>query len=184
VRIGTGRFRNALLPAAGPNVRPVPSRLRQSLFSVLAPWIPGAAVLDLCAGVGALGLEALSRGASRLVLVERDRRTAGALQTWLAERDVRDASVVVGDARAGGWPSGPYDLVFLDPPFDVHEDPEGLRPFLDRAVEHLAGEGVVAVKAPARGALPTSLVWEERARRVQGDVAYVLLSRPTRDGPP
>ena len=178
MRIGSGRWRNALLPPVGRNVRPVSSRLRQSLFTVLAPWVEGAAVLDLCAGVGALGLEALSRGAARVVLVERDHRTAEALSRWVAERGAREAKVVEADARGGVWPEGPYDLVFLDPPFEIHDDPRALVPFLERSLDDLAPEGVVAEKLPAAAAVPESPRWVARARREQGDVAYVLVPHP------
>jgi len=178
MRIGSGRWRNALLPPVGRGVRPVSSRLRQSLFTVLAPWVEGAAVLDLCAGVGALGLEALSRGAARVVLVERDRRAAKALRQWVTDRGAREAQVVEGDARGGIWPEGPYDLVFLDPPFEIHDDPNALFPFLVRAVADLAKEGVVAVKLPSAAAVPVDPRWAARARREHGDVAYVLVTHP------
>jgi 16S rRNA G966 N2-methylase RsmD len=120
VRIGAGRFRNALLPPAGPGVRPVAGRLRQSLFTVLLPRIEGARVLDLCAGVGGFGLEALSRGAASVVLVERDPRAVAALTRWIEQRGVgAEATVVRADARRGGWQGIAYDLVFVDPPFEA-----------------------------------------------------------------
>jgi 16S rRNA (guanine966-N2)-methyltransferase len=179
MRIGSGKWRNAMLPAAGTGVRPISSRLRQSLFTVLSPWVEGAAVLDLCAGVGTLGLEALSRGAARVVLVERDRRQAALLDEWIADRHATEAKVVEGDARGGIWPDGPYDLVFLDPPFDLHEDPDGLRPFLERAIEDLAVEGVIAVKLPTDATVPADPRWVVRTRRGAGDVAYALVTHPT-----
>lgn len=180
MRIGLGRWRNATLPPAGPEVRPISSRLRQSLFTVIAPWIEGAAVLDLCAGVGGMGLEALSRGAKRVVLIERDRRQAAAIARWLKDRGVREgeARVVEADARGGAWPAGPYDLVFLDPPFDLSADPVALLPFLERAIEDLAADGVLAVKLPATAQVPPDPRWVERTRRCAGDAAYALLSRP------
>jgi 16S rRNA (guanine966-N2)-methyltransferase len=139
VRIGAGRFRNALLPRAGPDVRPVPARVRQSLFSVLLPRIEGAAVLDLCAGVGGLGLEALSRGAGRVILVDSDPRTVEALNRWIRERGLTgEAAALRRDARRGGWPPGPYDIVFLDPPFDAWTRPDDARALVAGAVGALA----------------------------------------------
>jgi 16S rRNA (guanine966-N2)-methyltransferase len=179
VRLGAGRFRNAPLPAAGRDVRPVPARLRTSLFSVLGARVEGARVLDLCAGVGALGLEALSRGASRVVLVDRARGPAAALRAWVERRGLsREAVVVEGDARRGGWPEGPYDLVFLDPPFPAWDgDGADARAFLERAVAALAPGGVVALKAPARAAVPEDPAWRVLDRRAQGDVSYALVAR-------
>src|SRR5262245_4189057 len=162
MRIGAGRFRNALLPKAGPEVRPVTGRMRQSLFTMLLARLEGARVLDLCAGVGGLGLEALSRGAASVVLVESDRRAADALRRWVADRGLAaEATVVVADARRGGWPPGPYDLVFLDPPFEVWEsgDVTSYLPFLSMAARAAAPDGVVAVKLPARASLPVDGRW-------------------------
>jgi 16S rRNA (guanine966-N2)-methyltransferase len=184
VRIAAGRFRNALLPRAGPDVRPVPGRLRQSLFTMLLPRIEGARVLDLCAGVGGLGLEALSRGAAAVVLVERDRRTADALRRWIADRGVAaEASVVVADVRRGGWPPGPYDLVFLDPPFALWDDREDVLATLAAAVAAAGAGGVVAVKLPARAAIPDDPRWRVLTRREQGDVASALLAAPVASTP-
>ena len=179
MRIGSGRFRNAELPQAGPEVRPISSRLRQSLFTVLAPWVEGAAVLDLCAGVGAMGFEALSRGAARLVLIEKDRRQAAELREWVRDRGVAEATVVEADARGGIWPEGPYDLVFIDPPFEVYADRRGIVPFLERAIEDLAVEGVIGLKLPKGTEVPVDPRWVVRARREAGDVAYALVTHPT-----
>ncbi len=177
MRIGAGRFRNALLPKAGPDVRPVPGRLRQSLFTMLLPRLEGARVLDLFAGVGGLGLEALSRGAASVVLVERDRRTADALRRWIADRGVADeASVVVADVRRGGWPPGPYDLVFLDPPFSLWEHREDVLDTLAAAVAAAGAVGIVALKLPARAAIPDDPRWRVLTRREQGDVSSALLA--------
>lgn len=179
MRIGAGRFRNALLPVAGKDVRPVPGRLRTSLFSVIEERVPGAAVLDLCAGVGALGLEALSRGASRLVLVDQSRTAVAALAGWIERRGLAaEARAVLADARRGGWPPGPYDLVFLDPPFAVWEEGgEAARPFLERALGEVAPAGALAVKVPGDAHLPLDPAWRLLTRRSQGSIGYALLSR-------
>ena len=177
MRIGAGRFRNALLPAVGDHVRPVGGRLRQSLFTVLLPRLEGARVLDCCAGVGGLGLEALSRGAAEVVLVERDRRTADALARWIAERHVeREAHVVVADARRGGFGDG-FDLVFLDPPFAAWDDAALARDLVAVAVAATAPDGVVAAKVPTRAPLPEDPRWRVTDRRGHGDAAWALIVR-------
>jgi 16S rRNA (guanine966-N2)-methyltransferase len=112
---------------AGDQVRPTTDRVKESVFSALGPdRLVGARVLDLYAGTGALALEALSRGAARAVLVERDpeagrailanlERTAMADRGVLRRSDVR--AVLSGPASDGG-----FDLVFLDPPYDLADD--------------------------------------------------------------
>lgn len=92
--------------------------MRETLFNWLDPWLPGAGCLDLFAGTGVLGFEALSRGARRAVFVERDARAAAALESLCDELEA-DATVVAGSAeRFLQTPTGgPFDVVFVDPPY-------------------------------------------------------------------
>lgn len=101
-----------------PELRPTPDRVRETLFNWLAPRIAGARCLDLFAGSGALGLEALSRGAAEVVFVEADGAAARALAATVALLAPGRARVVEADAVAflRGEPA-PFDVVFLDPPF-------------------------------------------------------------------
>src|SRR5512136_2612918 len=114
---GTARGRKLLCPP-GRAVRPTPDRVREALFSILGEAVPGARVADLFAGTGALGLEALSRGAASALFVEKDRRTAELLRRNLQECGFSGrAEVVAGDSvtlLARGLPGG-ADLLFLDP---------------------------------------------------------------------
>jgi 16S rRNA (guanine966-N2)-methyltransferase len=107
---------------AGETTRPTSDRVREALFSVLGP-LDGAVVLDLFAGSGALAVEALSRGAARAVLVEKDRRAGAVIRRNLdelglgpeaAQLRLRDALGALRDAREAGEA---YDLVFIDPPY-------------------------------------------------------------------
>jgi 16S rRNA (guanine966-N2)-methyltransferase len=120
LRIIGGEWRGRRLDfPAGRDLRPTGDRLRETLFNWLREDVPGARVLDLFAGSGALGLEALSRGASEAVFVERSRPVAQALRANLERLDAADrARVVSADARRflAGSPT-PFDLIFLDPPF-------------------------------------------------------------------
>ncbi len=120
VRIIGGDWRGTKLPVPDRDgLRPTADRVRETLFNWLQPVLPGARVLDLFAGTGALGLEALSRGAREAVLVERDPALAAALRQVAAKLPGGErAQVVCADAL--GWlrdaPDG-FDLAFVDPPF-------------------------------------------------------------------
>lgn len=120
LRLIGGEYRRRLLPVLdSPGLRPTPDRVRETLFNWLAAATPGARVLDLFAGTGALGLEALSRGAAEAHFVERDPRVAKQLTTNLAALNATPRGrVITADALAflSGTPH-PASLVFLDPPF-------------------------------------------------------------------
>jgi len=120
IRIIGGSLRNSRLEVPNlPGLRPTPERVRETLFNWLAPTIEGTRCLDLCAGTGALGIAALSRGAASVQFVERDARAARALRQNLERLKVAAAaSVTAVDAQPflNGLPQ-PVDLVFLDPPF-------------------------------------------------------------------
>jgi 16S rRNA (guanine966-N2)-methyltransferase len=124
MRVIAGSARGVRLGRVPEGVRPVSDRAREGVFSSLGDLVPGARVLDLYAGTGAMAIEALSRGAEHAVLVERDRAAARAIadnleRTRLADRaEVVTADVVRfvtnDDNRAAG-----FDLVFADPPYDA-----------------------------------------------------------------
>lgn len=104
--------------AAAPEVRPTPDRIRETLFNWLQGAVPRSRCLDLFAGSGALGLEALSRGAAEVTFVERDPRVVESLRGTLAELGADSGRVVAADAfEFLHGPATAYDLVFLDPPF-------------------------------------------------------------------
>ena len=120
LRIVAGNWRSRLLQIADVDgLRPTSERIRETLFNWLAPRLHGARCLDLCAGTGALGLEALSRGASAVVFVERSAMAAKVLRDNADSLDATNAEIVNADARAylGGAGPVPFDIVFLDPPF-------------------------------------------------------------------
>lgn len=126
VRLIGGRFKRTPLPVlTWPGLRPTSSRVRETLFNWLGQDLSGWRVLDAFAGSGALGLEAASRGATDVVLVERERRLSHHLEAQVQRLKAEGVSVVTSDAL--GWmrhcalrhPQGRFDLVFLDPPFDA-----------------------------------------------------------------
>jgi 16S rRNA (guanine966-N2)-methyltransferase len=175
LRIIGGRWRGRKLhfPPA-PGLRPTPDRVRETLFNWLAPTIRGARCLDLFAGSGALGFEALSRGAADVVFVERDPAVARHLETVLGELAPGEGRVLRADASS--WLAGPpeaFDVVFLDPPFEA----EVLPALLERLVAGgwLAAGARVYVECPAtRGApaWPAGLVAHRSGRA--GEVGYHL----------
>lgn len=115
---GTGRGRRITAPS-GSAVRPTSDKVRQALFNILGDRISGAVFLDLFAGAGAVGIEAISRGAGAVVFVDASRRSAGIIEKNLRRTDLgEEARVVVADAEAfiRRW-SGPYDIIFMDPPY-------------------------------------------------------------------
>jgi 16S rRNA (guanine966-N2)-methyltransferase len=127
LRIVAGIWRSRLLDIADVDgLRPTSERIRETLFNWLAMKIVGARCLDLCAGTGALGLEALSRGATETVLVEKSAKAIDALRQNVAALGADRAIVRQADAldflRSGEF--GKFDIVFLDPPFaaDMLED--------------------------------------------------------------
>jgi len=122
VRIIAGSLRGSRIAVPdAPGLRPTSDRVRETLFNWLQSQVVGARVLDLFAGVGALGFEAASRGAASVVLVERDPALARALEATAARLKIATAQVHGADALT--WLSGAkgagFDLVFVDPPFSA-----------------------------------------------------------------
>jgi 16S rRNA (guanine966-N2)-methyltransferase len=111
------------LGAVPKGTRPVADRAREGLFSSLADRVPGARVLDLCAGTGALGLEALSRGAEQATFVDKSYEAAATIHDNLHHTRLGPADVVTSDVLAflgrTDKRTGPFDLVFCDPPYEL-----------------------------------------------------------------
>ena len=125
MRIIAGGLRSRTLQAPpGLATRPTSDRLRETLFNVLAPRIEGAAFLDLYAGSGAVGIEALSRGAARVVFVERAAPALKVLRTNLERLEIRDGFEVWTGAVSAFLRRGSpgFDVVFLDPPYDAEAE--------------------------------------------------------------
>ncbi len=119
LRIVGGRLRGRRLPVgSAPGLRPTPERVRETVFNWLQPSVVGAVCLDLFSGSGALGFEALSRGASDICFVERDRRLAMHLKALAEQFGEKAVRVVNADAQDFlRRDAQPNDIVFLDPPF-------------------------------------------------------------------
>lgn len=130
IRITSGVFRGRSLfvPKSTKTTRPTQAKLRQALFNSVQAWLPGARVLDLFAGSGALGFEALSRGASQVVFLERDRAAVQLIQKNAAALGVENQVIIFSEGLGPEVGSstgvlkrliqkGPFDLVLADPPY-------------------------------------------------------------------
>lgn len=173
IRIIGGRFKGRKLRFPDiPDLRPTLGRVRETLFNWLAVDVDGARCLDLFAGSGALGFEALSRGAAEVTYVERNRKAASAIKSNIALLGIEQASVHCVDARQFlGRDRGAWDIVFFDPPFAASTC--GLLDLL-LTESRLRPRGRVYVEGPRREALPESsrLIKEATA----GDCRFGLLA--------
>ena len=125
MRVIAGEFRSRLIQSVpGLDVRPTPDRLREALFNVLAPRIEGAAFADLYAGCGSVGIEALSRGASRAIFVEHNRTAVGTLRKNLASLGIESRADVRQVRAVTQIPKIHADMVFLDPPYPLDQEYE------------------------------------------------------------
>jgi 16S rRNA (guanine966-N2)-methyltransferase len=183
LRIIAGLWRGKRFRFPELDIRPTPDRVRETLFNWLQNRIEGAHCLDLYAGSGALGLEALSRGAASVVFVEHQRAAVNALRTLLRDWQASGATVVCDEAQhylAAARSPGPrpdggrgFDLVFLDPPYTSGELPAaaaalargGLAPEARIYVEQHADDELQQV-------LPAS--WRELRTGKAGEVRYHL----------
>ena len=174
LRIVAGALRGSRIDVVDQEgLRPTSDRVRETLFNWLAPMIEGARCLDLFAGTGALGIEALSRGAGECVFVERDRGLAGRLEATLARLKVSAGRVICADALAWlGQPSGRFDLVFLDPPFAGDLWGEAARRL--EANGWLAESAWVYVEAPLGTAMALPANWGLYREGKAGAVSFAL----------
>jgi 16S rRNA (guanine966-N2)-methyltransferase len=158
-----------------PGLRPTPDRVRETLFNWLAPVIKGARCLDLFAGTGALGIEALSRGAAQVDFVEADARLADLLRANLV-RLKQDANVHVADAlRFLARDAAHYDVVFLDPPFAANLWGDAAQAL--EAHCRLLESTWIYVESPANAALELPQNWMPHREGRAGDVRYALYRR-------
>ena len=159
-RIIAGRAGSLTLEVPDAGTRPTSDRVRESLFGALASAdaLQGAAVLDLYAGSGALGLEAVSRGAASVDLVEKSARAAAVVErnaAKVAKSIGRDAAIRVHRSTVSaflGGQRGPYDLVFIDPPYDLAE--AELTEALALLTLSLAESAIVVVERASRSSEP------------------------------
>jgi 16S rRNA (guanine966-N2)-methyltransferase len=188
-RVIAGTAAGRRLRAPGPGTRPLADRVKQTLFAILEPDLPGAAVLDLFAGSGAAGIEALSRGAGSATFVERDGTAIRVIEDNLRATGLAGPAATVVRADALAWlaaaPEAVFDLVIVDPPY---ADAAVLGAILERLGapgSPLRDGGRVVAKHFWRDAPPAAigLLASERERRF-GETALTFLRRTEPAAPP
>jgi len=179
LRIVAGNWRSRLLEIADvPGLRPTSERIRETLFNWLTPHIYGARCLDLFAGTGALGLEALSRGAKSVVFVENSAHAVATLTSNINVLGAEGATVRHMDALAylNGAQTDTFNLVFLDPPFAADLITELCR-LLDES-SMLSDRCLIYIeqdRSSAEASLPDT--WQVLKNKTAGNVRYMLAQR-------
>ena len=179
MRIIGGSAKGVRLGAVPPGTRPVSDRAREGLFSSLGERVEGALVLDLFAGTGALGIEALSRGALGVTFVDRARLASRVVRENLARTPLADrGTVITADVASYLRRSAPtrVEIVFADPPYDL--DSQELGPLLlDLATDHLAPGFTVALTRGKGSSAPAVPLHWVVARQLQYGDSLVFLYR-------
>lgn len=179
LRIIGGRWRRRLINFPDlPGLRPTHDRVRETLFNWLAPYIKGASCLDLFAGSGALGFEALSRGARQVSFVDKHPAVLSAIQENAVVLETKNFEAVLGDCptRMPKLNFAPYEIVFLDPPF--HQN------LLSASTEWLEQSGYLSKEAyiyveveKTQDVLPMPANWQVKKDAKTSSLAYYLLFR-------
>jgi 16S rRNA (guanine(966)-N(2))-methyltransferase RsmD len=180
MRVIAGTFRSRLLVSPrGSATRPTSDRLRETLFNILAPRIPGCHFADLYAGTGAVGIEAISRGASHVWFAENSAPALAAIQANLAALKIA-RGFTLEDRGTGAMlqriakSAKPVDIVYLDPPYEAEAEYEGTLSFFGsvRGRALLAPDAVVIAEHASKASLPERFGVLERFRHLrQGDAA-------------
>jgi 16S rRNA (guanine966-N2)-methyltransferase len=178
VRIIAGEHKGARIFAPpGRDTRPTSDRVRENVFNIVAPWVEEARVLDLYAGSGAMGLEALSRGAASAVFVEADPDAVRAIERNLDKLRLRGATLVRLDATAAlaqeAAAGRKYDLVLVDPPYAM-TDFDALGRYLPIV---LADDGLLVLETDARTE-PELAGLEVRTTRKYGSTRVTVFQQP------
>ena len=153
MRVIAGKYRGRKLKSP-PSIqtRPTSDRLRETLFNILAPRIEGTRFLDLCAGTGAVGIEALSRGAASTIFVDQSRKMSALVAANVQSLEVTDTAIEIVAAEASEFlrrhckhQAEPLDIIFFDPPYA--EDYEAVLGFIgEHAAEILQADGIMIVE--------------------------------------
>ena len=176
MRVIGGEFRSRLLKSLpGLDVRPTPDRLREALFNVLSPRIAGVVFADVFAGTGAVGIEALSRGADRAIFVEQNHAAAAVIRENLRGLGLEKRAILRNSRAAIVLPQIQADIVFIDPPYRLEGEYE-------RSLAALGARppALVVVQHPSRLVLAENYEKLKRTRVLrQGDKSLSFYERAT-----
>jgi 16S rRNA (guanine(966)-N(2))-methyltransferase RsmD len=179
MRIISGKFKSRHLKGTPPaGIRPTSDKLRETLFNILGARVDGATFLDGCAGVGAIGLEAISRGAALVYFVDQSRKACQMIRQNLASLEIKEGFKIMEMdlTRALGILDTPFDIAFIDPPYDYQDVyADVLQRF--GASPRLSAEGLLILEHSKRKDLPESSGTLRKIRSlVQGDAALAFYS--------
>ena len=184
MRVITGQAKGRFLKVPrGWGGRPTSDRVKESLFNILGPLVPGASFLDLFAGTGNVGIEALSRGASRAVFVENNRQAVRAIRENLAQTGLGDrAEVLPLDvlAAAGRLKGQKFEIIFLDPPYGQGLEVQALEALV--ANDLVKENGLVVVEGSRRRQMPARVGCLKLCREHRIGDTVLAFYRPGVDG--
>lgn len=187
MRVIAGSHRGRRLSGPqGTSLRPTSDKVREALFSILGSRIPGGRFLDLYAGTGAVGIEALSRGATVVTFVESDPKAVQIMRKNLTSCGLLDQAdlctgLIQTFLQRPQWWKGPYDVLFADPPYAAHDAVDLVLGSWD--VGLLAEDAVMVIEQDGRAELPTATDQATLIRRYDyGDTALFLYGRAKQDG--
>ena len=179
IRIIGGRYRGRKISVVHQEIRPTSDRVRETLFNWLNPKLANKSCLDLFAGTGILGIEALSRGARKVVFVDHQQDIVSEIKNQVTTLQLKNASVIFSDSLSYlGNPKhlGPFDIIFLDPPFGVYS----LEKLLERIdkTKLLNAQGMVYYES--NQSLENNIIsnsWDNYRESNAGNVYYGLLTK-------
>ena len=185
MRITGGEFGGRIVAVpAGLDVRPTQDRVRAALFNMLQHEIAGVRFLDLFAGSGSVGLEALSRGATSATFVERERRNADCIRSNVANLKIASGRAMVVQSDVFMWlasaGASAFDVVFADPPYDLYAE-HGLADLMSALASHgVVAEGglFVAEMRVSQSAVDGLQEWDLCRDRVYGQTRVAIYRRP------
>ena len=175
MQIIAGRAKGRKLAAPPAGTRPMTGRAKESIFSILQWDLEGARVLDLFAGSGGLGLEALSRGAATAVFVEKSKRASRVLEDNIEAVGLGGSVVVADAATALKGIDGGFDIVFVDPPYAMSDTDVAF--VVDRLVGVCEAGALVIVHRQAASSMPVSEFLAVRTERRYGDACVTVYER-------